>query len=100
PFLLRHGLEIFDVERVPFGASGAAFRVFAQKKGGARPVSTAVTGMLADEERWGVGSMYRYLGYARQVEAIKACILGMLSLLRGSGKRVGAYGAPAKGNTL
>lgn len=100
PFFRRNGLEIFDVERVPFGASGPAFRVFAQKLGSARSVSDRVFKMLANEERWGVGSIHRYLGYARQVETIKACVMSMLDVLRGLRKRIGGYGAPAKGNTL
>jgi hypothetical protein len=100
PFFRRHGLEIFDVERVPFGASGPALRVFAQKQSAGRPVSATVPEMLAEEERWGVASIHRYFGYARQVETIKHSNLAILSVLRGLGKRIGAFGAPAKGNTL
>ena len=100
PFFHRNGLEIFDVERIPFGASGAAFRIFAQKRGAGQPICDTVARVLAEEQRWGVGSIHRYLGYARQVETIKACVTSSLEILRGLGKRVGGYGAPAKGNTL
>ncbi len=100
PFLARHGLEVFDVERVPFGASGPAIRVFVQKEKGARPVQESVAQMLAAEAQWGVGRIERYTGYAGQVERIKAEVLGMMENLRATGARIGGYGAPAKGNTL
>jgi hypothetical protein len=39
-FLKRFGLEVFDIERVPFGASGPAIRVFIQSKTGKDRKST------------------------------------------------------------
>ncbi|MBI2885475.1 MAG: methyltransferase domain-containing protein [Candidatus Omnitrophica bacterium] len=100
PFLARHGLDVFDVVRVPFGASGPAIRVFMQRRGGPWPVEPSVAGMLKDEAAWGVSRLERYQDYARQVEAVKTKTLELLHALRRSGKRVGGYGAPAKGNTL
>jgi len=100
PFLARHGLTVFDVERVPFGASGPAIRVFSAPAGAARPVSDAVGDMLAAEKEWGVDSLDAYRSYARKVEAVKERLLVLLQRLAASGARIGGYGAPAKGNTL
>lgn len=100
PFLARHGLEVFDVERVPFGASGPAIRVFAQRQGGGEPVRPSVTDLLAAETRWGIRSVSRYRDYADRVAQVKAGVLELMEPLRASGKRLGGYGAPAKGNTL
>lgn len=101
PFLAHHGLEVFDVERVPFGASGPAIRVFVQRRAdGCWAIQDTVRRMLADEAQWGVGRLERYLGYARQVEAVKRDVLAIMGKLRASGVRIGGYGAPAKGNTL
>ena len=100
PFLDRHGLEVFDVERVPFGASGPALRVWMQRKGAKRPIEPAVAEMLAHEESWGVRRLDRYLGYAAQVETIKRDLLAIIHKIRAEGNRIGGYGAPAKGNTL
>ena len=100
PFLDHHGLEVFDVQRVPFGASGPAIRAWVQRKGARRPIEPAVAGMLADEERWGVRRPERYIGYAAQVEAIKQALMALIEQVRGAGHRIGGYGAPAKGNTL
>jgi hypothetical protein len=100
PFLDGHGLEVFNVQRVPFGASGPAIRVWVQRTGAGRPIEPTVAALLADEERWGVRRADRYLGYAAQVEAIKGALLALLGAVRSAGHRIGGYGAPAKGNTL
>jgi hypothetical protein len=100
PFFQRHGLEIMAAEKVPFGASGPALRVWAQKQGGPRKIEASVARMLADEQEWGVGNLGRYRQYTAQVEQVKADLLALLGRLRASGARVGGYGAPAKGNTL
>jgi hypothetical protein len=99
PFLGRYGLEVFDVERVPFGASGPAIRAWVQKKG-ARPIESSVPAMLEAEERWGVRRIERYRDYSRQVQKVKSDLLEVLGRLKGEGARLGGYGAPAKGNTL
>ncbi|MBI5773172.1 MAG: methyltransferase domain-containing protein [Verrucomicrobia bacterium] len=100
PFFGRHGLEIFAVEKVPFGASGPAIRVWAQKQGGPQKIQPSVAQMLVGEKLWGVGDLARYRRYSAQVEKIRAELLKLIDSLRASGARVGAYGAPAKGNTL
>jgi len=100
PFLERHALEVFDVERVPFGASGPAIRVFAQPFAADRPVGAAVQQMLEDEARWGVERPEPYQGFMRAVERIRAGVLEILTRLKSDGAHIGGYGAPAKGNTL
>jgi hypothetical protein len=100
PFLAGYHLEVFDVERVPFGASGPAFRVFVQKRNDNHPVQNSVARMLAEESAWGVGNIERYREFARQVGNIKRSVLAIIEKVRSSGSRIAAYGAPAKGNTL
>jgi hypothetical protein len=100
PFLAKFGLEVFDVERIPFGASGPAVRIWSQKKGGPHLLAASVGALLQEEKEWGVHRLERYLGYAKQVEELKESLLHMLKDLRKKGARIGGYGAPAKGNTL
>jgi C-methyltransferase-like protein/putative zinc binding protein/methyltransferase family protein len=100
PFLAGYGLEVFDVERVDFGASGPAIRVWVQRVGASRPVKPSVEQLLAQEERWGVRRIDRYLGYAQKVEGIKLALARLIGTTRSAGHRLGGYGAPAKGNTL
>lgn len=100
PFLARLGLRVFDAERIPFGASGGAIRIFACKAASRRDSGANVARLLGEEEAWGVRRQERYLDYARAVRGVKERLLELLGELRASGTRIGGYGAPAKGNTL
>ncbi len=100
PFFVDHDMEIFAAEREPIGASGPAIRVWAQKRGGPRSIEPSVEQMLTAEKKWGIADVARYQRYSKQVEAIKRDLRVLIDRVRGSGARVGAYGAPAKGNTL
>ena len=99
-FLKRFGLQIFDVERIPFGASGPAIRVFIQKKTGKQVIRNSVAEMLKDEKKWGVGDVKRYMRYSDDVKKIKEKVLKLIKKIKSSGAHLGGYGAPAKGNTL
>lgn len=99
-FLGKYGLEVFDVERIPFGASGPAIRVFIKNKSGHQDINKSVKEMLKEEKRWGVGDIDKYLDYAQKVERVKKDVLKIIEKIIKSKSRLGAYGAPAKGNTL
>ena len=99
-FFSRCELEVFDVERVPFGASGPALRVFGQVRPGHRPVQDSVRRLLAEEAAWGVDRQEKYGDFSRRVQKLKGDILEMIRKLCREGARLGGYGAPAKGNTL
>src|SRR5262249_55229983 len=93
----RHGLVVVDVERIPL--HGGSLRVTAAREG-STPPGQRVRALLAEEERWGVGRLESYEGFARRVEALKADLRNLLGRLAREGKRVVAYGASAKGSTL
>jgi hypothetical protein len=93
----RAGLELFDVE--PQAIHGGSLRIFLQHPG-ARPRTPAVAAMLAHETRDGLDGPARYASFGAQVECLRTQLLRLLNQLRGAGRRIAAYGAPAKGNTL
>jgi SAM-dependent methyltransferase len=93
----RHGLIIENVERLPI--HGGSLRIFAVPKAKAHR-APAVTALLEEESRWGVDQPEAYLGFARQVEKVKAGLNQLLRELAAQGKRLAAYGAAAKGATL
>ncbi len=93
-----NGLKLFDIERLP--THGGSLRVYAQRSDGDRMVSDAVIDLLADEERWGVQTAGYYSNLQPRAERIKNDLLAFLVQARREGKRLGAYGAAAKGNTL
>jgi SAM-dependent methyltransferase len=93
----RHGLTLFDVERVPI--HGGSLRIFAGHAG-AVSVSERVTALLAEEAAWGVDDERGYAAFAQQVATLREALTGALAQLKAEGKQVAVYGASAKGSTL
>ncbi|HME44453.1 MAG TPA: class I SAM-dependent methyltransferase [Syntrophorhabdales bacterium] len=92
-----HDMELFDVERVTI--HGGSIIYFIGHKG-AHPVSANVARLTKEELDKGLGRRDTYLQFAQRTARIKEDLTTLLRDLRASGKRVAAYGAPAKGNTL
>jgi SAM-dependent methyltransferase len=94
----RSGLIIFDVERQP--THGGSLRVFAAPAGAGRDEAGAVQAVLAEEIAAGLDRPEGYEGFQERVETVRDGLLAFLRHARAGGKRVAAYGAAAKGNTL
>jgi hypothetical protein len=94
----RNGLQIFDVQELP--THGGSLRVFAQRLDGGQVVMPTVGRVLEEERRAGVKTRDFYAGFQLQAERIKNELVSFLLDARRAGKRVVAYGAAAKGNTL
>ena len=94
----ENGLVVVDVERLP--THGGSIRVFAQIVAAGRMGSKAVETMLAQERQAGVTEAAFYTGFQPRVEAAKNALLAFLLEQKKAGRKVGAYGAAAKGNTL
>jgi SAM-dependent methyltransferase len=91
----RHGLTIYDVERIAI--HGGSLRFFAGR-GAERTAS--VTHLLDDERAWGVASSASYQNFRDRVHALSAALRQTLAALKASNKSIAAYGASAKGTTL
>ncbi len=92
-----HGLEIFDVDRLP--THGGSLRIYAAHPG-RQPVDERVTGLEAEERSHGLDRLETYQRFGEQVHQTKRALLDFLLRAKEERKRVVAYGAPAKGNTL
>ncbi|MBC8226049.1 MAG: methyltransferase domain-containing protein [Gammaproteobacteria bacterium] len=99
-FLESYDIEVFDVTRLNFGASGPSIRVFMQKKGGKEQISDNVQSTLEMEKEWGVGNIETYRLFHSKVETLKKKLLGVIEEIIADGSTIAGYGAPAKGNTL
>lgn len=97
PLFARHGLDVFEVERIPI--HGGSLR-FSAAPAGSRPIGNSVRDLLAEESAKGVASHAYYDAFAGKVHAVRIQLLKLLQSLRASGKRIAAYGASAKGSTL
>jgi len=97
PLFRRHGLEVFNVERLPI--HGGSLRLFAGLVG-AHPVEASVAGLLAEEQERGLDGLEAYQQFAWRVSTLRETLVATLNSLRTAGRRVAAYGASAKGSTL
>lgn len=94
-----NGLAVFDVEELP--THGGSLRVFAKLAGSERRVETqAVASLLELEAAEGMTSVDYYAGFQDKADRVKNDFLAFLIDAKRAGKRVAAYGAAAKGNTL
>jgi SAM-dependent methyltransferase len=95
----RNGLSVFDVEEL--ATHGGSLRVYAQRlDSGRRDRSAAVDAVLAAEAAAGVATRAYYEGFQDRANRIKNDFVTFLIDAKRRGKRVMAYGAAAKGNTL
>ena len=94
-----NGLAVFDVEQLR--THGGSLRVFAQRKdGGAQTRQPAVDSLLRAEASAGLLTAAYYTGFQARTDAVKDGFVSFLLQARHQGKKVAAYGAAAKGNTL
>ncbi|ANE56387.1 class I SAM-dependent methyltransferase [Methylomonas sp. DH-1] len=95
----ENGLTLFDVEELP--THGGSLRVFAQRTAdGAQPVEPSVAELLRREAQAGMAATAFYAGFQKRADALKNDLLSFLLEAARNGKKVAAYGAAAKGNTL
>jgi len=92
----RHGLVLFDVERIPI--HGGSLRAFVAHAGAAR--TGTLTALLADEARLGFTTASFYADFESKVLALRKSLLAALKDLKQNGRSLAAYGASAKGATL
>ncbi len=92
------GLRVFDVERLP--THGGSLRVFGCHASDARGTFPAVKKVLADEVGGGLQSIATYTDFQTRADRVKDELLTFLLEQKRVGKKVAAYGAAAKGNTL
>ncbi len=94
-----HGLTIFDVQALP--THGGSLRIFARHTAHtSRPVQPQVKALKARETAAGLSDLPAYQTFAHQVETTRRDVQSFLLAAKQAGKRIVAYGAAAKGNTL
>jgi hypothetical protein len=94
-----HGLALFDVEELP--THGGSLRIYAKhKSNNSLQVTDAVSALLATESDAGMKTLHYYIDFQHKIDNVKHDIVSFLIEQKSSGKKVIAYGAAAKGNTL
>ena len=94
-----NGLEIFDVEEL--ATHGGSLRIFAKHgENQTHKLTENVAKLLAKEKNFGLLDLNYYADFQPKADKIKYNLLAFLVVQKQNGKKVAAYGAAAKGNTL
>jgi hypothetical protein len=95
----RHGLRLFDVEELP--THGGSLRIFAcREESTQRPTGAGLATVRDAESRAGLDGDDVYSRFQDRAGAVRDALRTFLAGVRNDGKRLAAYGAAAKGNTL
>ena len=94
----RWGLRIWDVEAL--STHGGSLRVFGCHEEDSRGDSIRVQAVVQEESQSGLREIETYSEFQDRADRVKDDLLTFLIDAKKKGKRVAAYGAAAKGNTL
>jgi hypothetical protein len=94
----KSGLRIFNVEEL--NTHGGSLRVYGCHMDDVRKTRSAVDLLLKKERKSGLQKIETYKNFQLRVDMIKNELIKFLSEQKIKGKKVVAYGAAAKGNTL
>ncbi|SFP93839.1 class I SAM-dependent methyltransferase [Parafilimonas terrae] len=94
-----HGLEMFDVDEIP--THGGSLRIYAKhKEDNSKPISDNVSVLLKKEADKSMLDINYYNDFQQKALNVKLAFTKFLIEKKEAGKKVAAYGAAAKGNTL
>ena len=92
------GLRVWDVEEL--GTHGGSLRIYGCHEDDSKDPLPSVESILSKEKSYGLRKIETYKNFQPKVEQIKNDLLTFLIEQKEKGKKVFAYGAAAKGNTL
>ncbi|CAN5561293.1 class I SAM-dependent methyltransferase [soil metagenome] len=93
------GLELFDVQEIP--THGGSLRIFAKHQSdNEKPVTENVSNLLKKEHEKGLDDLKYYDNFQQKALKVKLDLLQFLIDQKKVNKKVAAYGAAAKGNTM
>jgi len=95
---LAAGLRVWNVEELP--THGGSLRVYGCHLEDARITTNSVDAILKQEKVEGLQTLETYKTFQNRADQVKNGVLQFLIEQKQAGKKVAAYGAAAKGNTL
>lgn len=97
--LENHGLEVFDVEQIH--THGGSLRIYGKhREDASKSIADSVGQLLEKEKSKGMQTLDYYKGFQARVDKVKDDLVSFLVEQKRKQKKVVAYGAAAKGNTL
>jgi SAM-dependent methyltransferase len=98
--LRRHGLQVFDVKRIPIHAGSIRYYVCRAGSRWAKNVTNRVGLLRQDELAQGLDRVETFRHFAAGIARRKDLLMEFLGRLREAGKRVAGYGASGRANTI
>ena len=92
------GLRIWHVEELP--THGGSLRIYGCHAESSRQVTSTVEEVLGREVARGLLTLSTYTDFQKKADEVKDALLDFLVCQKRAGKKVMAYGAAAKGNTV
>jgi len=93
-------LNIFNIKRVNVGASGPGLRIFISHINSKFEKKNVVNDFIEYENKNKYKSLNTYANFAKDVFKIRDEIDDLIKKLSSKKNKIGAFGAPAKGNTM
>lgn len=93
-----HGMRVFDVEELP--THGGSLRLYVCHRGADHADTLGLARLRKKEAVAGLDTLAAYDDFASRVVVVREELRGFLAAAKTDGKKVCAYGAAAKGNTL
>ncbi|MBI4678530.1 MAG: class I SAM-dependent methyltransferase [Elusimicrobia bacterium] len=97
-FFKAHGMELISAIRVE--SHGGSLRGVAQLAGGPRRPDPSVDELIALEAKLGLQTAESLKSFGAKIDAVKTSLQKLLKDLKGQGKSIAGFGAPAKATTL
>lgn len=94
----RHGLRVFDVEEIP--THGGSLRVYVCHADSELAELAGVAAVRDKELAARLDRAEGYEGFAEHVDRMRRELIDFLGTAQADGRKIAAYGAAAKGNTL
>ncbi|WP_373034670.1 class I SAM-dependent methyltransferase [Sulfurimonas sp.] len=95
----KQGLKLYDVEKLT--THGGSLRIYATHlENGNKNILESVTDLLNEEKEFGLFDIDIYKNFQKKANKVKYDLLDFLLKAKKENKKVIAYGAAAKGNTL
>ncbi len=93
-----HGLKIYDVEKL--ATHGGSLRIYGMHGDVQKEETESLKRAREEEREFGLNEIKTYEEFYEKVKETKRNLLSLLINLKREGKKIVAYGAAAKGNTL
>ena len=97
-FFAANGMELIAAHRV--ATHGGSLRGIAQLAGGPHAVDASVARRIAEEEALGLDRAETLRGFAEKIDGVRNELKALVESLKGEGKTIAGFGAPAKATTL